>query len=130
MMILTLTLALEKAPSEDEREKTIEDNGRTSRPTRSPKSPLPISLPRTVSGPVPDIMDPIAETDPNVEDYSVLAMDEDDSILQSSEDNENAMGTVSYGEIPHVIDHGFDSMATDREYAEFRLEMTLGLTIA
>jgi hypothetical protein len=129
-MMLTLTLALEKAPSEDEREKTIENNGRTSRPTRSPKSFLPIALPRTVSGPVPDIMDPIAETDPNVEDYSNLAMDEDDSILQSSEDNENAMGTVLYGEIPHVIDHGLDSMATDREYAEFRLEMTLGLTIA
>jgi hypothetical protein len=81
-MTLTLALALEKAPSEDEKEKTIEDNGRTIRATRSPQSFLPIALPRTVSGPVPDIMDPIAETDPNVEDYSDLAMDEDDSILQ------------------------------------------------
>jgi hypothetical protein len=129
-MMLTLTLALEKAPSEDEREKTTEDNGRPIRLTRSPKSFPPIALPRTVSSLVPDIMDPIAETDPNVEDYSDLAMDEDDSILQSSEDNEKAMGTVSYGEIPHVIDHGLDSMATEREYVEFRLEMTLGLTIA
>jgi hypothetical protein len=67
-------LALDKTPSEDEKEKAIEDNGRTIRPTRSPKG-LPIPLPRAVSNPLP-AMDPI------VEDYSDLAMDEDDTILQ------------------------------------------------
>lgn len=66
--------ALDKSPSEDEKEQAIEDNGRTIRPMRSPKG-LPLPLPRPVSNPLP-AMDPI------VEDYSDLAMDEDDSILQ------------------------------------------------
>jgi hypothetical protein len=68
--------AMEKPTPEEEKEKSIiEDNGQTIRATRSP-APLPISLPRTASLSKASTMEPI------VEDYSDLALDEDDTLLQ------------------------------------------------
>ena len=64
-------VALDKSAMEDDKPE-VDDNAQTIRPNRSPAGPSTIPLARA---PAPDII-------PIVEDYSDLASEEDDIILQ------------------------------------------------
>lgn len=69
-LFVVVCLALEKTPSEDDRHE-IEDNAQTIRPNRSPGlNTIPLAQP------------PSSEIQPIVEDYSDMATEEDEELLQ------------------------------------------------
>jgi hypothetical protein len=71
VLFVVVCLALERTPSEDDRHE-IEDNAQTIRPTRSPGlNTIPLAQP------------PSSEIQPIVEDYSDMASEEDEELLQA-----------------------------------------------